>query len=231
MSCNRKKVDSAESNPAEIMTQESESLTVVYSKQGQTSFRFFTPLMESYDLAPEPYMEFRRGVDIVTFNDTTHLKESTLTANYAIRYENLQLWEARGNVIAENAAGQRLETEQLFWDEKAKRIYSNVDSKVTQQGGYVVYGEGFESDDKFEEWEFRKTKGRVPVNIEPKDSTDAGSGTPPPPLPAARPEREEDPDHPVIREGEPVAKPQSRQERRALRKAEPTEVSSDGEAK
>ena len=145
--CKGKK-SAKEEDVQNMMTQQSENLRLVYSQNGNLSYRFETPLLERYELAREPYMEFRKGVKVETYNDTTHLVESTLTANYAIFLENQQLWEAKGNVVATNAQGQKLETEQLFWNQKSKRIYSNVDSKVTQKDG-VILGEGFESDEQF----------------------------------------------------------------------------------
>lgn len=51
-------------------------------------------------LAKEPYQEFRKGVDIVTYQkDSTGAVDATLTANYAIHYGNRKLWEAKGNVV------------------------------------------------------------------------------------------------------------------------------------
>lgn len=220
MSCKEKLQSQEAADSSDMMTQESENLTIVYSKVGNLSYRFTTPLMERYDQAKEPYMEFRKGVNIVTFNDSTQLEESSLTANYAIRYEKQELWEAKGNVIANNATGQQLETEQLFWDQRAKRIYSNVDSKVTQKNGDVVFGDGFESDEAFKEWVIRKPKGKVAVNVEPTDEKSAAENsaaqdslkqTPP-----TKPEVKSESEHPVIREGESIARPlPSKKERKA----------------
>ena len=161
-----------------MMTQQSENLRLVYSQNGNLSYRFETPLLERYELAREPYMEFRKGVKVETYNDTTHLVESTLTANYAIFLENQQLWEAKGNVVATNAQGQKLETEQLFWNQKSKRIYSNVDSKIVQNNGRDVFiGEGFESDEEFKDWRFRRMKGRMEVEMKQNADSTASDST------------------------------------------------------
>lgn len=188
-----------------MMTQQSENLRLVYSQNGNLSYRFVTPLLERYQLAREPYMEFRKGVKVETYNDSTHRVESTLTANYAIFMENQQLWEAKGNVIASKADGQKLETEQLFWNQKSGRIYSNVDSKVTQ-GNDVIIGEGFESDEKFEDFIFRRPEGKVTVNTTPgsgsaADTTAAKAAAPAKAAPAAGASS-----LPVIQEGKPVAR-------------------------
>lgn len=179
MSCRSTTPEPAGERLQDIITQQCDSLTIIYSQQGHLSYRFKTPLMERYEMAREPYMEFRKGVEIETYNDSTHRIESTLTANYAIFLEKQELWEAKGSVVATNAEGRKLETEQLFWNQKTKRVYSNVDSKVTQ-GRDVIIGEGFEADEQFQDYTIRKPKGRVSVDISPNDSTRREAAVPEP---------------------------------------------------
>lgn len=171
ISCEQKSGGTNE-DPETLMTQQSDSLTLIASENGRKSYRFFTPLMERYELAKEPYMEFRKGVDVVTYSDSTGQVESTLVADYAIFFENQKLWEAKGNVVATNAKGQVLETQQLFWNQKTRKIYSNVDSKVTQ-GTDVIVGVGFESDENFDDFTFRRPKGKVTVDTEPTRGADS----------------------------------------------------------
>jgi hypothetical protein len=73
-----------------------------------------------------------------------------------------------------------LRTEQLFWDEKMRRIYSNVNSYVEQPDG-IHFGQGFESDQEFHHWEFRHYRGRVnfdPDTLERNDTTSVQSVAP-----------------------------------------------------
>lgn len=210
LSCGDGKTSSGDGDTRNMMTQQSENLTIIHSRNGNITYRFTTPLLERYENAQEPYTEFRKGIHIERYNDSTHMIEATLTANYAIWLEKQELWEAKGNVVGNNADGNQLETEQLFWDQKAKRVYSNVDSKITQNSD-VIYGDGFESDDRFEEFVVRKPKGKVTVDTTPNSPSDS-TGTES--APAAGPKSETPPsapaaDHPVIREGEAVARPKS----------------------
>ncbi len=157
-----------------IMTEHSVDLVMVMTENGAKSYRFQTPLMEGYKLAKEPYMEFREGIDIVTYkgeSDTAQV-ESHLSANYAIFYEERKLWEVKGNVVAKNSDNQTLYTQQLFWDQKSKRIYSNVDCKVLMGQDYW-FGEGFESDEELKNWHFRRYRGRMWVDAEPNRPEDS----------------------------------------------------------
>lgn len=181
-----------------IMTEYSDNLTVLMSQNGRRSYHFTTPLLEGYSLAKEPYREFRKGVKITTYkNDSLTSVDAELTANYAIYFETRQLWEAKGNVVVEKSDGKTLYTQQLFWDQRTKKIYSNVDSKIVQSGGRDVFvGEGFESDEEFKDWRFRRMKGRMEVEVTPSERPDsvrseapaaADSDARPPQVPPSRP--------------------------------------------
>ena len=200
--CEEKKA--AEEPPSQsMMTQQSEKLTVRQTKEGKLVYQFTTPLLEEYEYAPEPYIEFRKGIKIVTYNDSTQQVSATLSANYAIFMKNQQLWEAKGNVAGHNADGNQIETEQLFWNQKTKPIYSNVDSKITQKDN-VVYADRFESNEEFNDFIMSSVKGRVLVDATPKASVDTVAA------PATAPkvvEQEGKPGYPVIHEGTPVGRP------------------------
>ena len=168
--------DAAASGSEEtMMTEYSENLSVVMSQNGRRSYHFVTPLLEGYSQAREPYREFRKGVKITTYkNDSLSEVDAVLTANYAIYYENRELWEAKGNVVVEKSDGKTLYTQQLFWNARTKKIYSNVDSKIVQNNGRDVFiGEGFESDEEFKDWRFRRMKGRMEVEM--KQSADSAA--------------------------------------------------------
>ena len=91
-----------------------------------------------------------------------------LTANYAIYYENRKLWEAKGDVVVVKSDGKTLYTQQLFWNAKTQRIYSNVDTKIVQnEGGNVFQGEGFESDEAFKGVAFPPLHGENGCRCEP----------------------------------------------------------------
>lgn len=164
-----------------LMTEYSDSLEIIMSKNGIISYRFRAAQMEGYSLAKEPYQEFRKGVKIITYEgDSLPIVDVTLTSNYAIYYTDLELWEAKGNVVVIKSDGNELYTEQLFWDSRTKRIYSNVDSKIIRKGSEdTSLVEGFESDEKFELPQFRRIKSLMRVNIAPSEGNDSLSNNNP----------------------------------------------------
>lgn len=177
-SCDKtEKVAETENNEA-LMTEESENLTVLMSENGRRSYYFKTPLLEGYTLAKDPYREFRKGIDITTYqDDSLSTVNSTLVANYAIYYENRKLWEAKGNVEVVKSDSTKLYTQQLFWNSMTKRIYSNVDTKIVTASGDVWVGEGFESDEELKHWTFRRMKGKMRVDVSQADNGNAAPDT------------------------------------------------------
>lgn len=169
ISCGGKKGadDSVQEN---ILTGRSDSMVRYETENGVLTSRYYTPMMEEYRYAPEPYREFRHGVDIVSYDSLGQVK-STLVGNYAINFTNLKLWEVRGSVRATSNEGRALETEQLYWNEATGRIYSNVDTDLFL-GEDIVRGQGFESDQNMKYWVFRKGHGTFRIDTEPtRDST------------------------------------------------------------
>lgn len=173
LSC-KKQSHAGRVNPEAVVTMKSEDLGMTVSRNGLKSYRFVTPLMEQYDLASDPYTKYPNGIYVETFQDSTEIVESTLKANEAIYYQKRKLWMASGNVIA-TGSGNTLYTEQLFWDEKTDRVYSNVKVRVVDQDG-EHHGEGFESDVNFETWVMRDYEGTLVLDTTPSEAAGSDGG-------------------------------------------------------
>lgn len=158
-----------------LMTESSENRTITMMENGRRSYTFVTPLMEGYSMATNPYQEFRRGIKMTTYTqDSTNLVDATITANYAIYYENQRLWEAKGNVtIIKNnrkdgdttvTGHTEIYTQQLFWNATTKKIYSNVDTKILQPDGWH-FGVGFDADEDLKNIHFRKYSSEMEFDM------------------------------------------------------------------
>ena len=65
---------------------------------------------------------------------------------------------AKDNVVLTSENGKRLETEELIWDEKKNKIYTDRKVKITT-GKEVIEGEGFSSNPDFTEYTISKIHG------------------------------------------------------------------------
>lgn len=129
-----------------------------YTKNGEASFKLNTSKMLRFG-SKEPYVEFPQGIDLHSFEQEGE-QDAYLRADYAIQLLKDKLIEAKGNVLLQNAKGEKLETEYLVWDELKERIYTDEFVKITKEG-QVIMGEGFESDIYFSEYTLKKSRGII----------------------------------------------------------------------
>jgi LPS export ABC transporter protein LptC len=147
---------------AEIPSLHSMDVQTVISDSGITRYRINTPQWDIYDRADQPYWEFPYGVHFERFNEELEI-DANIHCEYAKFLERDKIWELTGNVRATNIQGELFETEQLFWNQKTEKIYSDSLIKITQES-YIIIGNGFESNQEMTKYHVVQTQGIIPVN-------------------------------------------------------------------
>jgi LPS export ABC transporter protein LptC len=137
-------------------------IEVIYSDSGNVQIWLKGPVYKRYT-GKENTMVFPEGIEVI-FYDPGMVVKSTLTAKYAIIYENKKLMEARNDVVVKSVEkSESLQTEKLSWDERSKRIFSNEFVRITTKDK-VLFGQGFESDQQFNNWTIQRPTGSIAVN-------------------------------------------------------------------
>jgi LPS export ABC transporter protein LptC len=176
VSCGQPEAKPTIEDPETTPTQISHDHRIINSKDGQRQYRMETPLLERYELATEPFMEFTQGIKVELFGDSLEV-ESDIRADYAHFNETTELWTARGHVVSNNYAGDRqLLTERLYWDQKTKKIYSDTVAMVIDGGNRHV-GTNFEADESFETWTFHNTTGQIEVDASQMSADSTATAT------------------------------------------------------
>jgi LPS export ABC transporter protein LptC len=126
------------------------NIEVVFSDSGRIEAKVYSVLLNHYT-SNDPYMEFPKGFKVVILDSALN-PENTITANYGKRKETQRIMEARGNVFVRNEVKQQqLNTEQLFWDENRRIIYTSAPVKITTLNK-VVYGKGLRANESFTDY-------------------------------------------------------------------------------
>jgi len=134
---------------------------ILYSEEGKMRVQLEGPLLLRHK-TKDPFTEFPGGIT-VTFFDQSQNPTSKLTAKYAIRREKNKETVVRDSVIWYNIhKKEQLETEELIWNEKTKKIYSDKFVKITTETE-SIFGEGFEADQNFTSYKIKKIHGQVRV--------------------------------------------------------------------
>lgn len=121
----------------------STDITTIYSDSGKVQLILKAPLIESYS-GDSPYSEFREGIFVI-FYDGHKDSVGYALAKYAKFTDKKKLWELRDSVIIMNGSNDRLETEQLYWDQDKDLIYTDRFVKIIGED-QTIMGTGFESD-------------------------------------------------------------------------------------
>lgn len=116
-----------------------------YTDTAKVQAKLSTPIVHFFLNAEKPYYEFPQGIEVLFYNENEEVK-SRITSKYALYKVEKELFEVRDSVVSVNLEdGQKVETEQMFWNQKEKIIYSNVFTKISGEDG-VHFGEkGFEA--------------------------------------------------------------------------------------
>ena len=137
---------------------EAEDLNLKYTDSGAIKSILVSPKMLDYATVTYPFTEFPNGIH-VTFYEING-KKTFVTANYAVSYKTTSVIDLQGKVVISNEFGQKLETEQLYFDQKNNWFYTNNKFKFTDPKG-VSYGEGIDFSKDFKIVNSQKISGEI----------------------------------------------------------------------
>lgn len=106
--------------------------------------------------------EFPKGLYIEFYDEFGKL-ESTIKANQAFFNKEEELWRGLGAVEVINVKkSEQLNTEELFWKPKDKRIFTDKFVTIRLQND-VIYGEGLEAAQDLSSYRILKPSGNLQV--------------------------------------------------------------------
>jgi LPS export ABC transporter protein LptC len=157
-------------DPTDFPDVSAQNVEIIYTDSSQLQMILESPSIRRFSNVERPYMEFPEGMFVRFYDDSLQV-ESEIRSNYAIYYNEEKFWEARGDVVANNLKkGEKLNTEELFWDENEGIIYSNSFSRIETEDGTFYGQEGFESNQRFSKWRLKGSRGTVNVKEEPEEN-------------------------------------------------------------
>lgn len=136
-----------------------DTIEILYSDSAVVRVRILAPLMFIHLGIENPHREFPNGIH-VDFFDRYKQPTSFLTAKKAYHYEKQGRVDLKDSVCVWNTKQERLETSELFWDERAERIYSNKNVKISTPTE-TIYGKGFRSNVDFTDWQIDSVSGII----------------------------------------------------------------------
>ncbi len=150
-----------------LPNEQAKDITLYFSDSGKTKVKLTAPLMRRYS-SNDDNTELPQGL-FMTFYDSIGQVESTLEADYGIRYEKDLMTEVKYNVVILTSDSEEVYTDRLIWDEKKGKIYSDEFVKIVSPEK-VIWGNGFESDENMEKYHIIKIKGEILIEDMEKEN-------------------------------------------------------------
>lgn len=174
-SCNQevKEVVEVSSDPEKSYTMKATQVNTLISDSGITRYRVKAKEWLVFGNAKEPHSYFPEGIYVEKF-DTIFHTEASIKADTAYYFDKKGLWRLIGNVEVESLQGERFNTSELFWDQKAEKVYSDKYIRI-QQKEQIITGVGFESNQNMTRYRIFNSQGEFPVEEEVTPSAPADS--------------------------------------------------------
>lgn len=147
-------------NPEDVQVEISEDIRLIHSEKGITDAIITAPIMHRLTVNENKTI-FPKGLQIELFEEGS--PTAIIQAGFGERDEHSRLLKMTGGVSMINHKQERMDSENLLWNEKTETITIEGKVKVTTPTD-IIEGYGLVSDDKFQNYKLSKITGIV--NIE-----------------------------------------------------------------
>ena len=105
-----------------------------------------------------PYYEFPDGINLKLYDRSN--KSSTVESKHAIVYNETDLIDLRGDVVLITSNNDTLFTDQLYYDQKKKWLFTDFPVKFRTKD-YLTNGNGFDANQDFTNAQVLEVTGRI----------------------------------------------------------------------
>ncbi|MDE6480448.1 MAG: LPS export ABC transporter periplasmic protein LptC [Muribaculaceae bacterium] len=149
-------------DPKKMPTMSTVNVATLISDSGITQYKIVSPLWNVYDEVDTPYWNFPKGIYLQKYDRKFNVIAS-VAADSAKFFRLQNLWKLDGNVELHKEPGELFLTQQLFWDQRKNKIYSDSFIHI-ETPERMLEGHGFESNDRLTKYSIRRPTGIFPVS-------------------------------------------------------------------
>lgn len=145
-----------------VPTMTTRAVTSLISDSGQIRYRITTDNWLVYDEAQIPVWRFPDGLYLEKF-DRDFAIEATVQCDSATYFSQRGLWRLDGNVNILNTVGEKFLSQQVFWDQRLNKVYSDSFIHI-ERADRTIEGYGFESNDRMTRYRITNPTGIFPAS-------------------------------------------------------------------
>ena len=172
-------------------TMSTSDVSTFISDSGYTRYHITAPEWQMFEEYSDPYWRFPDGIHLEEY-DLQMRPDANIRSDSATYYSRRRLWRLDGNVVMINTDGDSFLTQQLFWDQQKREVYSDSFIHIVRTDR-VIEGYGFTSNENMTAYQVRRPTGIIPVDKRPDGAVTENSDTaatdsilPPPAAPSRR---------------------------------------------
>lgn len=120
-------------------------INTLISDSGVMRYRMIAERWEVNTVKHPSFWLFDKGLVLEEFDQQFHI-QAYITCDTAWYYDQLRIWELRGNVHVRTNDGTRFSSEELYWNQAERKLYSYKYSKLVTSDSQME-GTHFESDE------------------------------------------------------------------------------------
>lgn len=141
---------------------EAKDIYLKHTDSGKVDIKMKAPLMLDFaNRENHPYSEFPEGIFITTIEKNGD--STTIQGDYAKSFSKTSVSEIKGNVVIINyAKNNKLETSEIFWDQKAHYFFTEK-RFVFYTATDTLYGTGFEASEDLNVWWVKNQSGIIEI--------------------------------------------------------------------
>ncbi|MCW1148078.1 LPS export ABC transporter periplasmic protein LptC [Flavobacterium sp. TH16-21] len=140
-------------------TGEADTINLKYTDSGRIKSILKSPKMLDYGNITNPFTEFPKGIHVTLIDNKGNI--TTVVSNYAISYKNTDIIDLQGKVTISSQNGKKLETSQLYFDQKNEWFFTEKHFKYTDEAGGYLEGPGVDFSKDFKIFNMQQSSGEV----------------------------------------------------------------------
>jgi len=156
-------------------TMSTADVSTLISDSGYTRYHLTAPIWQMFEDAEEPFWRFPGGLELQQY-DLEMKPSSNVICDSAIYYSRKRVWVLHGNVVMVNTEADSFLTQKLFWDQNARRVYSDSFIHIVRSDR-IIEGYGFESDQSMRDFTVNHPTAILPVERVVKKDTIASDSS------------------------------------------------------
>lgn len=145
------------------------------SDSGYVRYHITTPLWQMFEEAKDPFWRFPGGLELEQY-DLALKPQANIRSDSATYFSRRRLWRLDGNVVMVNVDGDSFLTNQLFWDQQQRKVYSDSFIHIVRTDR-VIEGYGFTSNENMTAYLVHRPTGIIPVDRDARESAAAEPDT------------------------------------------------------